>query len=181
MFGAALVVHATSTTSYTPPYIQYTMYTDCHGMSRGPIFKGNGSPLPPGKREKSSSIELLKCPYNGGYYCHCCGDLAWVFLQCYQLTWTPSSAVHAPAYSQVEYSGVWSASGNASRLIRALFCQPYMYRHTRTAETHSTHHVLFHHPRCSCMHLHIPPQVPTTCRSYQSTCIYVPMYWNLKL
>ena len=79
MFGAALVVHATSTTSYTPPYIQYTMYTDCHGMSRGPIFKGNGSPLPPGKREKSSSIELLKCPYNGGYYCHCCGDLAWVF------------------------------------------------------------------------------------------------------
>ena len=64
MSGAALVVHATSTTSYTPPCIQYTMYTDCHGMSRGPIFKGNGSPLPPGKRDKLSSIELLKYPFN---------------------------------------------------------------------------------------------------------------------
>ena len=92
LIGVASVV----LTTHTPPYIHYIMYTGCHCMSRGHVFRGNGPTL---VLEKRKNRVQLSCS-NVRTVVETVVDISATavmishkFLQRYRLACTPSSTV----------------------------------------------------------------------------------------
>ena len=130
--------------------------------------------LPFVKGKNVSSIKLLNSPYSGGYHCHCCGDLAWVFAKVSTGLY-PVKYYCSPAHSCaiVEKSRVRSASGSirldwfehsfANLNIMSTHTHTHTHTHTytHTYQLKPILQIMCSYLRCSCtFHIH-PHNMPS--------------------